>query len=260
MNDAQVDAVAAAETSEPTWSSRWRGLWKRLLYEGDPSQGTPVQFGVRAVLLLQALAAGALSLLMYLDLVGTFVLFIGTVLVLFWRVSPRDARARRVFSDLLAGTLMPIVCVFFDPGILRNSALGVIVITAILVQIGMLLAWQLTPRSLPSVSAFFAGGLSVGFVLAMAVGIGILPMTLVGLPLLVGFLGTMPFLTAIVYLRNVISARRMARASSHIWLPRLTCVVGTAVASGLPYLLHEAYGPQIAHYFHSLPNFGLRWL
>ncbi len=260
MNDAQVDAAVSVEETLRTWSFWGRGVWKRLLYEGDPSEGTPVQFGLGAVLLLQALAAGALSLLMCLDLAGVFVLFVGTVAVMFWRVSARDARKRRVFADLLAGALMPVLCVFFDPGILRNSALGVIAITAILVQIGLLLAWQLTPRGLSSLSAFFAGSLSVGFVLATAVGIGILPQTLIGMLLLVGFLGTMPFLTAIVYLRNVISARRMARAESPAWITGPMFALGVVVAFGLPFVLHQALGAQIADYLRSLPDYGTRWM
>ena len=260
MNDAQVDVAGAVTETAPTWGSWLQGVWDRLLNEGDPSEGTPVQFGLGAVLLLQALAAGALSLLVCLDLAGVFILFIGTVAAMFWRVAATDARRRRVFADLLAGVLMPISCVLFDPGILRDSALGHVVIAAILVQIAMLLACQLTPRGLPSVSAFFAGSLSVGFLLAIGIGIAILPMTLLGMLLLVGFLGTMPFFTAVVYLRNVISAVRIARTGSPDWLTRPMFIVGVVVAVGLPLVLHQAFGTQIANYLHSLPNFGTRWL
>jgi hypothetical protein len=277
MNDTQMEAVTSAEVGAPTWRSRSKNVWNRLLNEGDSSDGTPVQFGIRAVLLLQALAAGALSLLMWLDLAGVFLLFIGTVLVMFWRVSPGATRARRVFSDLLAGALMPIICVFFDPGILRETQLGaavimldpgflrgtdlgIILVLAILVQVAVLLAWQLMPRGLPSISAFFAGSLSVGFAVAAGIGIYILPMTLIGLLLIVGLLGTMPFMTAIVYLRNVISANRTARSRSPSLLPRVMFVVGIAAAISLPLVLNEAWGREVADYLRSLPNFGLRWL
>ncbi len=46
MNDAQVDVPVSVEASVPTWSPPRPGLLKRLLYEGDPSEGTPVQFGL----------------------------------------------------------------------------------------------------------------------------------------------------------------------------------------------------------------------
>jgi hypothetical protein len=100
----------------------------------------------------------------------------------------------------------------------------------------------------------------VGVVLATGIGVCILPMTLLGLLLIVGFLGTMPFLTAIVYLRNVISARRVAFAGPNVWFPRLMFAVGIASAIGLPFVLYQAYAQEIAEYFHSLPNYGLRWL
>ncbi len=277
MNDMQADAIGSAEVAAATWKSRCRDLWHRLLNEGDPSAGAPVQFGIRAVLLLQALAAGALSLLMWLDLAGVFILFIGTVLVMLWRVSPDAARARRVFSDLLAGALMPIICVFFDPGVLRETQagfvpgffdfrflsgteLGVVLTLAILVQVGMLLLWQLIPRGAPTVAGFFVGSLSVGTLLAAAIGVCILPLTLIGLLLIVGFLGAMPFLTAIVYLRNLISATRMALSKAGV--PRLTFAItmGVLVAVGLPLLLNEICGREVADYLRSLPNYGMRWL
>lgn len=277
MNDVQVEAVGPAEVCAPTWKMRCRSLWNRLLNEGDPSEGAPVQFGIRAVLLLQALAASALSLLMLLDLAGVFILFIATILVMFWQVSPGAARARRVFSDLLAGALMPIICVFFDPGVLRGTQagfmpgffdfrflsgteLGTVLILSALVQVGMLLLWQLTPRGAPSVAGFFVGSLSVGTLLAVAIGVCILPLTLIGALLIVGFLGTMPFLTAIVYLRNVVSARRMAWQTSSHPLPLLMFIAGVAVAIGLPVLLNEVCGREVADYLRSLPNYGMRWL
>ena len=277
MNDAQMDAIGAAGVAAPTWKSRCRSLWNRLLNEGDPSEGAPVQFGIRAVLLLQALAAGALSLLMLLDLAGVFLLFIGTILVMFWRVSPGAGRARRVFSDLLAGALMPIICLFFDPGLLRGTQagfmpgffdfqflsgteLGTILILAVLVQVGMLLLWQLTPRRAPSIAGFFVGSLCVGALLAVAIGVCILPLTLIGALLIVGFLGTMPFLTAVVYVRNVVSARRMAWQTSKQPLPLLMFIAGVAVAVVLPVFLNEVCGRELADYLRSLPNYGMRWL
>lgn len=279
MKDAQVEAVGLAEVCAPTWKQRCRSLWNRLLNEGDPSDGSPVQFGIRAVLLLQALAAGALSLLMWLDLAGVFILFIATILVMFWRVSPGAARARRVFSDLLAGALMPIICVFFDPGVLRDTQagfvpgffdfrflsgteLGTTLILAVLVQVGMLLLWQLMPRGAASIAGFFLGSLAVGTLLAVLIGVCILPLTLIGALLIVGFLGTMPFLTAIVYLRNLISATRMALSNAGGHLPRLTFAItmGVVVAVGLPLLLNEICGRELAGYLRSLPNYGMRWL
>jgi hypothetical protein len=279
MNDAQMEAVGPAEVAAPTWKMRCRGLWYRLLNEGDPSDGAPVQFGIRAVLLLQALAAGALSLLMWLDLAGVFILFIGTVLAMLWRVSPNAARARRVFADLLAGALMPIICVFFDPGVLRETQagfvpgffdfrllsgkeLGTILILAVLVQVGMLLLWQLTPRGAPSIAGFFVGSFVIGTLLAVVIGVCILPLTLIGLLLIVGFLGAMPFLTAIVYVRNLLSATRMALGNAGGYLPRLTFAIttGVVVAVGLPLLLNEICGREVADYLRSLPNYGMRWL
>jgi len=275
MNDADADVVPLDEQDRTPRKAYRQKIWHQLLYEGDPCEGAHVQFGLGTVLALQAAAALALSLLLVLDLVGVFVLFVGTVLVMFWPIEPPAARARRVFADLLAGALMPVLCLIFDPGILRdngtiyiplnwgllrNSDASAYLATAIFVQIGFLLLWQLLPRTWPAVSALFAGLLSVGFVLAASIGIYILPITLVGLLLLAGLLGAMPFLTAIVYLRNVISAWRsgFGAAAGPLSIPLF--LLGAITAMGFPLVLSLAYGQQINDFFNAFPNYGMRWL
>ena len=125
-----------------------------------------------------------------------------------------------------------------------------------------LLLWQFTPDGAPIIARFFADSLSVGTLLALAIGVCILPMTLIGLLLNVGFLGTMPFLTVTVYMRNLISATRMAIANAGAHLPQLmpAIAMGFIVAIGLPLLLNEICGRELADYLRSLPNYGLRWL
>lgn len=237
-----------------------RGFWKRILLEGDPIDDQPVQFSLRSVLLLQTLAAAALSLLLAFDLVGALALFFVTVGVMVWPMPPGAQRARRVFSDLLAGALMPIVCLVFDPGVLNDSSWGVVTIPAILVQIAGLLLWQLLPGRVPAVTAFFCGFFCVGFLLALMIGIAMIPVTLIGLLLLVGLLGTMPFLTAIVYLRNLASAGRAAFGDRQTVTGITMFMLGLAVAIATPSAINELCGKRIAEFFRSLPDFGPRWL
>ncbi len=87
-----------------------------------------------------------------------------------------------------------------------------------------------------------------------------LPFTLIGFLVLIGLLGTMPFLTAIVYLRNVLSAACMARAHSPAWITRVMFVFGVLMAIGMPWALHQAMGRQIGVYLHPLPDYMTRWL
>lgn len=237
-----------------------RGFWKRLLLDGDPNDGQPLQFGLRTVLLLQALAAAALSLLLVFDLIGALALYVVTVVVMVWPAPPGAARARRVSADLLAGALMPIICLVFDPGVLDGSSWGITVIAAILVQIAGLLLWQLLPGCLPGPAAFFCGFFAIGCLLALMIGIAMLPMTLFGLLLLVGLLGTMPFLTAVVYLRNMASAGRTAFGNRQTTTRITLLILGLAFALAAPFAANQLCGTQLGEFFQSLPDFGRRWL
>src|SRR6516162_8686754 len=118
----------------------------------------------------------------------------------------------RVVFDLVAGVCLPIVCLILDPivfqggggligrPLLKNYAiLGYGIIS---LEIGVLLSWLAFRRWLGRWSALWGGALLAGGIFSLLLGTAILPTTVVGLMMLIGVLGFVPFLTTYVYLRN----------------------------------------------------------
>lgn len=144
------------------------------------------------------------------------------------RSAPKDGFLRRQFQppttpaqtvfDVLFGVMAPILCFVFDPGILRSSDFGfgtgpgifsefqsfVYLVSGI--EILLLIVWLTWGRQLQSTTSLAGGMLMAGAVFSGLIGIVLLPFTLMGLFLIVGVFGFIPFLTALVYLRNARSA------------------------------------------------------
>ena len=135
----------------------------------------------------------------------------------FWkRQIGLPATRLQVVFDLFLGAVAPILCLFMDPGIFRwgglpgTSRLTHFQIFAYLeigICIAALIFYLVTRRG----SAILAGILYIGSAFSLAVGIIILPLTLVGIFMLIGFLGLTPFFTGYVFQRN---ARRCWRQSA----------------------------------------------
>ncbi|MET0646919.1 MAG: hypothetical protein ABW208_09890 [Pyrinomonadaceae bacterium] len=131
----------------------------------------------------------------------------------FWRRQFDDAPTptQRRF-DVLFGVVMPVLCFYFDPivfkgglvdggGLYRPHQLYAYTISAVeMVALCTLLFATGRARSRP---AALAGMLLAGAAFSLAVGLAILPFSVIGLVFfLAGLLGFVPFLTAFVYLRN----------------------------------------------------------
>lgn len=171
---------------------------------------------------------------------------------------PNDTTAQKVF-DIIFGIVAPILCVVFDPGILRapENACGEIgsiltdystfVYTAIGLGIFALLVWMAAGNQLKNASPFFAGILFTGFVFSLLVGMAILPLSLIGLLIMgLGLLGFIPFLTALVYLRNGIKALRLVRESTAptAAIRIAAVVIGVAIVLGVPAYMQYQYPPE----------------
>jgi hypothetical protein len=76
-----------------------------------------------------------------------------------------------------------------------------------------------------------------GALFALAVGIAILPHSLMGLLLLIGVFGFTPFLTAFVYLRNGRRALRVARPAGSDTAAALA--LGAVLALSVPAVVHR---------------------
>lgn len=148
----------------------------------------------------------------------------------FWRRQFSDSPTRRqTIFDLIAGVILPTLCLIFDPIIFKSkvpidcddgtprpilSPERLAIFAYTLIGLGMLalLIWLIAGKRSPRYAVCFAGIFFAGAVSAAILGLLLLPFSLIGLLLYgLGVLGFIPFLTMIVYLRNGVRAWRLAR-------------------------------------------------
>ncbi len=134
---------------------------------------------------------------------------------------PPVTRAQNVF-DVLFGIVAPILCFVFDPGVLRPEGFGLafgpalfadyaaFVYIASALEILLLAVWLFWGRHLRTATHLTGGMLMTGAILSGLIGLVLLPFTLMGLFFIIGVFGFVPFLTALVYLRNARSAFQLA--------------------------------------------------
>ena len=141
--------------------------------------------------------------------------------------------------DITFGIIAPILCLLFDPFLFKGdflqgcrSRIDDIPITSqyfaifayTLVGLGILtlVIWLVFGRRAGHAAAFFAGVFFTGAESALALGIAMVPLSLVGLMIGIGIFGFTPLLTALVYLRNAVHAWRMAFQQTppkpHVWI------------------------------------------
>ena len=137
----------------------------------------------------------------------------------FWerRFGTGPASSRRTF-DWVFGVIMPVFCFAIDPIVftsrLESSLLGRMRPFAYIlsyVSIMAMTGWLLFGERLKWLNAFLAGLFGIGAVISFALGILLLPFSVMGLILLIGVLGFTPFFSGAVYLRNAAWAFRAAQ-------------------------------------------------
>jgi hypothetical protein len=167
----------------------------------------------------------------------------------FWRRQfNADPTGRQIIFDVIFGILMPLLCFYFDPGILSRESLGItrgpipvfsgrtfFIYAFSALAILALIVWMgLHNRATPSVRAGLGGVLLAGAVLSFAIGVVILPLTILGILFVIGILGLIPFFTGFVYLRNGVRASGIASPEAYR-TPRVAIAVVVAlIALGLP--------------------------
>jgi len=156
------------------------------------------------------------------------------------RASLRPPTSRPVVVGWAFGIVLPMLCLVADPGVLRASGFGMgppllgshaaAVYALVFPAMALLAVWLHRRKG----GIFVAGPLLAGGVLAVAVGIALLPwsipLSLVG----IGLLGLVPFGTALVYFGNGLSALREARARHAAARAYLVAGVLGLAAVGLP--------------------------
>lgn len=153
--------------------------------------------------------------------------------------------------DVLFGIVAPILCLIFDPFVFRTAdpvyvgtgsiftPYRVFAYSSIGLGILTLVVWLVVGRRLRQGYGFFAGAFLFGAVFALALGVGLLPFSLLGLFLIIGIFGFTPFLTSVVYgrhgLRALAQLRELQSLKSQLIFGSLM-MLGLTVVCTLPLL------------------------
>lgn len=144
----------------------------------------------------------------------------------FWRRQFNDSPTRAQFRfDIIFGLVIPVLCFVFDPIVFRSWILddGIyqryqfLAYAASAFEIATLGCWLFVVRKFPEWSRPAGGVMFAGGLLSGAIGLAILPFSFMGLLIAgLGVLGFIPFVTAIVYLRNGVRAIRLNRTGAPV--------------------------------------------
>lgn len=157
---------------------------------------------------------------------------------------PHATRGQKFF-DLLAGAVLPVLCIWLDPAVFTGAETGlggmfnevaVFAYIFILVEIAVLLLSLLLAHRLGVLRGFLGGMLAVGAGFAGFLGLVLLPLSFLSLFLLVfiGGLGLSPLATSFVFLRNSIRALRRSDAAAGGAIHWFGALLGAVLAIGVP--------------------------
>lgn len=177
----------------------------------------------------------------------------------FWRRQFDDAPTlpQRRF-DVLFGVVMPVLCFVFDPIVFKGEFAGdgglfqrhqVYAYTISALEMVALCTLLFSAGRAQRRPAALAGMLLAGAAFSLAVGMAILPFSVLGiLFFLVGLLGFVPFLTAFVYLRNGWRAAGAVGPGGVGWPARaaLALVCGFVFALGAPAFVQASVESEVA--------------
>jgi hypothetical protein len=163
----------------------------------------------------------------------------------FWRRQFDDATTKTQFRfDIAFGLVVPVLCFVFDPGVFHGWLIGegiygrfqFFVYASSAVEIVTLACWLFAVRRFPAWSRPAGGVMLAGALFSFMLGVAMLPLSLLGLVLFgLGALGFIPFLTAVVYLRNGVRALRLNRATAPVRGGAAAAFAfGLVVALGVP--------------------------
>jgi hypothetical protein len=121
---------------------------------------------------------------------------------------------------------------FLGPGYLEEYQLLAYLFCSL--EIGLFLTWRTFRLPLRRFSMVFAGAFLTGAIFSTVIGIVILPLSLLGLMVVIGLLGFTPFVTAFVFLRNSVRAARINVNGADSHSRAAAFAVGAVLAIGMP--------------------------
>jgi hypothetical protein len=222
----------------------------------EPPASAPLQFGIRDLLILQAVCALCLGLLVMFGIFAVMAMVVGTLAFCAVRVRPANVRLKRCVIDLMGGIVLPALCILYTVG-LDGPAFGYVAIAG---QMLALLIWLIFGSMLGRTQAVFAGVLSVGAMISGIVGMGLFfPALLVLMFYGIGLLGFTPLLTCYAFLGNMDQARQRAHRIQGKWTVRLLFLFGVTLAIAIPIAAHWTLGPWIEKVLQSVPRLNGWW-
>jgi hypothetical protein len=209
-----------------------------------PSRPAPVRFGLRTLLAVTVVSAVYLSILTRLQIWAVLVAFVGLVALYFIPVAAEHRPLKQLGFDLLGGVFLPILCLIFDPVVFEEPRARALAVIGYGLPMLLLLAWIVIGPRYAALSCVLAGGMGIGAVLAGVTGVLMLPMTILGLFILLGLLGLIPFATMWIYWRNA----REATLSSGLpsWNATPWLFLGMVLVVGGALMLNDLFGERLA--------------
>jgi hypothetical protein len=229
-------------------------IWRTV----EPAAEAPLQFGIRDLLIAQAICAVCLGLSAMIGIFALLAIFVVTLFSCGIRVRPEQRKLKRCTIDLMGGIALPAMCLLYDPFVFREmggSGLRTTAFAAIVCQLVALPLWMVAGRYMGRWSALLGGVLLVGAGVAAMVGLTLIPMSLIGLFVFgIGLLGATPFLTSVVFWRNGQDAMRHAGVLDGSWDAWLLMAVGLSLAVAIPVFLSVCFGPWVETAIRLLPQ------
>lgn len=162
----------------------------------------------------------------------------------FWprQFSNSPTRSQLIY-DAVFGVAFPVLAFWADPIVFNNrfADLGLgngishfkpfAYFFSVIAIMGLVLHLTIRDKR-PVVSGILAGAFLSGALVCLVVGIWILPLSLLGLYVVVGVFGFLPFFTALVYLRNGVRLLRRVRQDLHPPMVRWTVWLGVLLVAG----------------------------
>jgi len=143
----------------------------------------------------------------------------------------------QALSDIAVGVFAPLVCLIFDPFVFTQflSCFQIFAYCFIGLEMIVLIGWLVFGERFFWWGGFIAGIFLSGALFSFALGIILLPLSILGSILIIGSLGFIPFFTSIVFFQN--SKRAFYKIYKHkinrIWLIS-SLLLGMSLAVVIP--------------------------
>jgi len=169
---------------------------------------------------------------------------VGTKKTGFWKrqFAPIPTPAQDTFDSIFA-IVLPILFLVLDPVVFKSPRIlgpayledyQLLAYLFCSLEIGLFLTWRTFRLRLRGFSSAFAGVFFAGAIFSTVIGLVILPLSLLGLMIVLGVLGFTPFVTAFVFVRNGVRAARINSNGAALLSRLSTAALSGVLAFGMP--------------------------